>query len=158
MVSEEVKKMLEQGFSAEAQASNLYYFFARKAEDEVSFAPSDEVADLLKEAAALFRQTAEEEAVHAYIHLAAMDGIGDTMQNLQKASAMETFEYKVIFPSAAMALQIDGNQRVASQLDAISLAEKRHAERFDQLSKRLSESWLNQRLKLDPKIDSALGG
>jgi len=157
MISEEVKKTLEQGFSAETQASNLYCFFARKAEDEVSFAPSNEVADLLKEAAALFRQTAEEEAVHAYIHLAAMDGIGDTMQNLQKASAMETFEYETIFPSAAIALQIDGNQRVASQLDAISLAEKRHAELFDQLLKRLSESWLNQRLTLVSQNDTALG-
>ena len=145
MLSEEVKKMLEQGFLAEAQASNLYYFFARKAEDEVSMAPSVEVADILKEAAALFRQIAEEETVHAYIHLAAMDGIGDTMQNLKKASAMETLEYKTIFPSAAMALQMDGDQRVAGQLDAISLAEKRHAERFNQLLKRLSKSSFKQR-------------
>jgi rubrerythrin len=147
MVSEEVKKMLEQGFLAEAQASNLYYFFARKADEEVSFAPSVEVANLLKEAAALFRQTADEEVMHAFIHLTAIDGIGDTLQNLQKASKMETFEYQTIFPSSAAALQMDGNQKVANQLQAICLAEKRHTERFDQLFKLLNDSWLDKRLQ-----------
>jgi rubrerythrin len=146
MVSEEVKKMLEDGFSTEARASNLYYFFARKADEEVSFAPSAEVADMLKEAAILFRQIAEEEAVHAYVNLAAMDGISDTIQNLQKASAMETLEYRVVFPLSAAVLEMEGNQTVASQLRAIGLAEKRHAERFDQLLKRLTESWLDKRL------------
>jgi rubrerythrin len=147
MVSEEVKKMLEQGFLAEAQASNLYYFFARKADEEVSSAPSVEVANLLKEAAALFRQTADEEVMHAFIHLSAIDGIGDTLQNLQKASTMETFEYKTIFPFSAAALQTDGNQKVANQLEAICLDEKRHTERFDRLSKLLNDSWLDKRLQ-----------
>jgi len=131
---------------AEAQASNLYYFFARKADEEASFAPSIEVANLLREAAALFRQTADEEVIHAFIHLSAMDGIGDTLQNLQKASSMETFEYQTIFPSSAAALQMDGNERVAGQLEAISLAEKRHSELFDRLANLLNDSWLNRRL------------
>ena len=150
MISEEVKKMLEQGFLAEAQASNLYYFFARKADEEVSFAPSVEVANLLREAAMLFRQTADEEVVHAFIHLTAMDGIGDTLQNLQKASSMETFEYQTIFPSSAAALHTAGNQRIAAQLEAISLAEKRHTERFNRLAKLLNDSWLNQGLPGTP--------
>ncbi len=140
MLSEEVKKMLEQGLLAEAQASNLYYFFARKADEEVSCAPSVEVANLLKEAATLFRQTAEEEVVHAFIHLTALEGIGDTLQNLQKASSMETFEYETIFPSSAAALQMDGNKRVAAQMEAISLAEKRHTVLFDRLAALLTNS------------------
>ena len=140
MISEEVKKLLEQGYLAEAQASNLYYFFARKADEEVSFAPSVEVANQLKEAAALFRQTAEEEMVHAFILLSAMGGIGDTRQNLLRASKMEALEYETIFPSSAAALQLDGNDRIAGQLDAICLAEKRHAELFGQLAALLNES------------------
>ena len=150
MISEEVKKLLEQGFLAEAQASNLYYFFARKADEEVSFAPSIEVANLLREAAQLFRQTADEEVVHAFIHLSAIDGIGDTLQNLQKASSMETFEYQTIFPSAAAAVQMDGNERVASQLEAICLAEKRHTELFNRLANLLNDSWLDKRLQTVP--------
>jgi rubrerythrin len=134
MVSEEVRKLLEQGLLAEAQASNLYYFFARKADEEVSFASSVEEANLLKEAAALFRQTADEEVVHAFIHLTALEGIGDTLQNLQKASRMETFEYETIFPASAAALQLDGNERIAAQMEAISLAEKRHTILFDRLA------------------------
>ena len=140
MVSEEVKKMLEEGFSAEAQASNLYYFFARKADEEVSYASSAQEADLLREAATLFRQIAEEETVHAYIHLQAMEGIGDTLQNLKKASEIETSEYTTIFPSSVALLDMDGNQKVASKLEAISLAEKRHAESFNRLLKRLIKS------------------
>ena len=140
MVSEEVRKLLEQGFLAEAQASNMYYFFARKADEEVSVAPSQEVANLLKEAAELFRQTADEEVVHAFIHLTALEGIGDTLQNLQRASSMETFEYETIFPSSAAALQMDGNERIAAQMEAISLAEKRHTVLFDRLATLLKNS------------------
>jgi rubrerythrin len=146
MPSEEVKKLLEQGFLAEAQASNLYYFFARKADEEVSFAPSEEVANLLREAATLFRQTADEEVVHAFIHLTALEGIGDTLQNLQKASSMETFEYETIFPSSAAALELDGNERIAGQMEAISLAEKRHTLLFDRLATLLSNSKNNETL------------
>ena len=142
MVSEEVKKLLEQGFIAEAQASNLYYFFARKADEEVNCAPSVEVANLLREAAALFRQTADEEVVHAFIHLTALEGIGDTLQNLQKASSMETFEYQTIFPNSAAALQEQDNHRLAGQMEAICLAEKRHTELFDRLAKLLQDSKL----------------
>src|ERR1035437_2452478 len=109
MASEEVKKLLEQGFLAEAQASNLYYFFARKADEEVSSAPSMEIANLLRQAAIAFRQAADEEVLYAFIHLSAIDGIGNTLQNLQTASSMEAFEYQTIFPSSAEALQMDGN-------------------------------------------------
>jgi rubrerythrin len=140
MLSEEVKKLLEQGFLAETKASNLYYFYARKADEEVSFAPSVEIANLLREAAALFRQTADEEVVHAFIHLTALEGIGDTLQNLQKASSMETIEYETIFPSSAAALQMDGNERVAGQMEAICLAEKRHTVLFDRLATLLNNS------------------
>jgi len=146
MPSEEVMGLLEQGFLAEARASNLYYFFARKAEEEISFAPSAEIANLLREAAVLFRQTADEEVVHAFVHLSAINGIGDTLQNLQKASTIEAFEYQTIFPGAAAALQRDENPRIASQLDAICLAEKRHTESFDRLAQLLNDSWLEKRL------------
>ena len=149
MLSEEVKKLLEQGFIAEAQASNLYYFFARKADEEVSLASSVEVANLLREAATLFRQTADEEVLHAFIHLTALEGIGDTLQNLQKASSMETFEYQTIFPSSAAALQMDENSRVAGQMEAICVAEKRHTELFDRLAKQLQDSRLAKPMAAD---------
>jgi rubrerythrin len=152
MLSEEVKKLLEQGFIAEAQASNLYYFFARKADEEVSLAPSVEAANLLREAAALFRQTADEEVLHAFIHLTALDGIGDTLQNLQKASSMETYEYQTIFPSSAAALQMDKNSRVAGQMEAICVAEKRHTELFDRLAKALQDSRLPKPVAADSQV------
>ena len=151
MISEEGRKLLEQGFLAEAQASNLYYFFARKADEEVSVAPSVEVANLLREAATLFRQTADEEVVHAFIHLTAIDGIGDTLSNLQRASSMETFEFQTIFPSSAAALQTDGNERIAGQMEAICLAEKRHTELFDRLAELLHKSMLEKPAPIDAK-------
>jgi rubrerythrin len=144
MASEEVKKLLEQGFLAEAQASNLYYFFARKADEEVSSAQSAEIANLLRQAAMAFRQAADEEVLHAFIHLSAIDGIGNTLQNLQTASSMEAFEYQTVFPSSAEALQTDGNTRVAGQMEAIRLTEKHHTELFDRLAELLTNTSLGK--------------
>jgi rubrerythrin len=41
---------------------------------------------------------------------------------------------------------LDGNERIAGQMEAICLAEKRHTELFDRLAKLLNDSWLDKRL------------
>ncbi len=41
-----VKQELEHGFAGESMANRRYLFFARKAEEEINFAPSAEVAEL----------------------------------------------------------------------------------------------------------------
>lgn len=146
MITDQIKKTLEAGLEGEAKAHLLYTFYARVAEEEAGFAPTPEIAKLLYKSAELFRQIAQEEIAHAYAHLSAMEGIGDTRQNLTVALEAETYEYKMMYPSSALAARADGNETVAAKFEAISFAEKRHADEFGELHKRLTEAWLKNRL------------
>jgi rubrerythrin len=78
---------LKEAFAGESQANRKYLAFARKAEQE-GFA----------NVARLFRTAAEAETIHALAHLAAMDGIGSTGENLAAAVAGETYEYTRMYP------------------------------------------------------------
>lgn len=141
MIPESVKQELAHGFAGESQANRRYLFFAKKAEEEINFAPSPEVAELLKEIAALFRETAEEETAHAYAHLVAMGGIGDTLENLKTAFEGETYEYTTMYPASAQAAQAAGRADIARQFESTAAAEKRHAARYERMIQRLKEAY-----------------
>jgi len=141
MIPESVKQELASGFAGESQANRKYLFFAKKAEEEISFAPSAEVADLLKEAAELFRETAEEETAHAYAHLVAMGGIHDTLENLKVAFDGETYEYTTMYPASVKAAQAAGRPEIARQFESTAAAEKRHAARYERMIQRLKEAY-----------------
>ena len=78
---------LKEAFAGESQASQKYLAFARKAEK-----------DGFPNIARLFRTTAEAERIHAAGHLAALDAIGSTAENLQAAIAGETYETTEMYP------------------------------------------------------------
>jgi rubrerythrin len=78
---------LKEAFAGESQANRKYLAFGRKAEQE-GFA----------NVARLFRTAAEAEAIHAFGHLNAMNGIGSTADNLRAAVAGETYEYTEMYP------------------------------------------------------------
>lgn len=78
---------LKTAFAGESQANRLYVAFARQAEK-----------DGLPNVAKLFRTAAEAETIHALGHLAAMDGIKSTAENLQTAIDNETYEYTTMYP------------------------------------------------------------
>jgi rubrerythrin len=78
---------LKKAFSGESQANLKYHTFAKKAEK-----------DGLPNIAKLFRTTAEAERIHAEGHLQAMDEIGSTLENLEKAIKGETYEYTEMYP------------------------------------------------------------
>jgi rubrerythrin len=78
---------LKEAFAGESQANRKYLAFAKKAEQE-GFA----------NVAKLFRTAAEAETIHAHGHLAALDGIHSTAQNLAEAVGGETYEYKEMYP------------------------------------------------------------
>jgi rubrerythrin len=139
-IDPKVKQELEHGFAGESMANRRYLFFARKAEEEINFAPSAEVAELLKEIAELFRETAEEETAHAYAHLVAMGGIGDTLQNLQTAFEGETYEYTTMYPASAEAARAAGREDIARQFESTARAERRHAARYERTIQRLKEA------------------
>ena len=78
---------LKESFAGESQAYQKYVAFAKKAEH-----------DGFTTVARLFRLTAEAEKLHAEGHLKALDGIGNTMQNLEAAVKGETYEYTTMYP------------------------------------------------------------
>ena len=141
MVPESVKTELAGGFAGESQANRKYLFFAKKAEEEISFAPSAEVADLLKEVAELFRETAEEETAHAFAHLVAMEGVGDSLANLKTAFDGETYEYTTMYPASSKAAKAAGREDIARQFESTASAEKRHAARYERIMQRLKEAY-----------------
>jgi rubrerythrin len=83
----ETKDNLLEAFAGESQANRKYLAFAQKADREG-----------LTKIAMLFRAAAEAETVHAHAHLRAIDGVGDTENNLKEAIAGETHEFESMYP------------------------------------------------------------
>lgn len=78
---------LKEAFAGESQANQKYRAFAKKAE-----------RDGFPNVARLFRTAAEAERIHAEGHLAALEGIGSTAENLQTAIGGETYETETMYP------------------------------------------------------------
>ena len=78
---------LKEAFAGESQANQKYRAFAKKAEKEG-----------FPNIANLFKTAAEAERIHAEGHLGALDGIGNTVENLKAAIAGETYEYTKMYP------------------------------------------------------------
>ncbi len=78
---------LKIAFAGESQAYQKYKAFAKKAKAEG-------FANIAK----LFETTAEAERVHAEGHLKALDGIKNTLDNLQEAISGETYEFEKMYP------------------------------------------------------------
>ena len=79
--------------------------------------------------ARLFLTAAEAERIHAEGHLAALDGILSTAENLQAAIDGETYEYTTMYPPMAEQAGQDGH-RAARMFNFALKAEKVHAELY----------------------------
>ncbi|MBU8871029.1 MAG: rubrerythrin family protein [Gemmatimonadales bacterium] len=90
---------LKEAFAGESQAFQKYSAFAKAAEKEG-----------LPNIARLFRTTAQAERIHAEGHLGALDGIGETAENLQAAIDGETFEYTKMYPPMLEQAKEDGHK------------------------------------------------
>lgn len=142
---DEIKETLQRGFSREAQAYLLYFYFAHKAEEEISLDKSAVTVSLLKEAASLFRDLAEQERYHALSYLKALDGVGDTVQNLQGAIENEKLDSATYSEAAAKARAM-GQEHIADNFERIASVEKRHAAQCQEILQRLQGILLNERL------------
>lgn len=114
------KENLAQAFAGESQAHQKYLAFAQKAD-----------AEGFKEVARLFRAAARAEEIHAQKHLAHMEGVKTTAENLQAAIAGETYEFTEMYPP--MVKQAEDEKSPARTTFAFAAAaEKRHAQLYDQ--------------------------
>lgn len=109
---------LKEAFAGESQANQKYRAFAKKADKEG-----------FPNVARLFRTAAEAERIHAEGHLAALEGVGSTAENLQTAFEGETHEYKNMYPS--MLEQATADAHKARRMFGYALeAEEVHAKLY----------------------------
>ncbi|MBF0563956.1 MAG: rubrerythrin family protein [Nitrospirae bacterium] len=107
---------LQEAFAGESQANRKYLAFAKKALDE-GFA----------QVAKLFMAAAEAETVHAHNHLRAMDGVKETIANLQAAIAGETYEFTSMYPAMLDTAAKEGQTEAKISFRFANEVEKIHA-------------------------------
>jgi rubrerythrin len=109
---------LKEAFAGECQAYRKYQEFARRAD-----------RDGRPNIARLFRATAEAERIHAEAHLAALDGVGSTVENLTAAIAGETHEFTEMYPP--MLKQAEAEKHRAKRMFGYAVqAEAVHAQLY----------------------------
>ncbi|MCX7875151.1 MAG: rubrerythrin family protein [Melioribacteraceae bacterium] len=112
------KENLKEAFAGESQANQKYRAFAKKAEKEG-----------FPNIAKLFATTAEAERIHAEGHLASLEGIGSTLENLKTAIDGETYEYEKMYPPMHEEA-IEENHKAERMFKYALDAEKVHAELY----------------------------
>lgn len=112
---------LKAAFAGESQANRTYLAFAKKAE-----------ADGKLQIAKLFRAAAEAETVHAHAHLRAMNGVGNTADNLQDAIDGEGHEFKIMYPGFIDEAKQEGHQGAIKSFEFAMAVEKIHHDLYSQ--------------------------
>jgi len=126
-------------FAGESQARNRYTYFASKAKKEGYV----QIADA-------FEETANQEKEHAKRFFKFLEGgeveiqaafpagvIGSTLENLKASAAGENHEHTQMYPEFAKVAREEGFDAIAMVYDAISIAEKQHEKRFNDLAKNI---------------------
>ncbi|HOW69207.1 MAG TPA: rubrerythrin family protein [Phycisphaerae bacterium] len=118
---------LKEAFAGESQANRKYLAFAKKAEQ-----------DGYANVARLFRTAAEAETIHAHAHLAALDGVKSTAENLKAAIEGETYEYTKMYPPMLQLAEKD-NHKAKRMFAFAGKAEAVHAELYKRALKAVEQ-------------------
>lgn len=143
----QTEKNLLTAFAGESQARNRYTFFAGKAKKE----GYDQIS-------AIFEETANQEKEHAKRFFKFLEGgdveviaafpagvIGSTVENLMAAAQGENHEHTVMYPGFAEVAKNEGFDDVAKAFLAISVAEKQHEKRYNDLRKSIEAGTIFKR-------------
>ena len=117
---------LWKAFAGESMARNKYTYFASKAKKEG-----------YEQIAALFEETAGNEKEHAKLWFKALNGIGDTAENLKSAAAGEHEEWTEMYKEMAETAKEEGFDHLAYLFAAVGEIEKEHEERYLKLLENL---------------------
>ena len=141
IVGTQTEKNLMKAFAGESQARNRYTYFSGAARKEG-----------LMQIADIFEETANQEKEHAKRFFKFLEGgeveitesfpagiIGTTLDNLKAAAAGEAFEWSDLYPEFANVARDEGFNQIAAAFDAISVAEKQHEKRFNDLATNLED-------------------
>lgn len=113
---------IKAAFAGESQARNKYTYFAEVARDEG-----------YHYIAKIFEETAENEKQHALDHFKLLDGIGNTVDNLNEAISGEHYETVEMYPTFAKEAKEEGNTDAAILFQQIGKVEAEHRERYKKL-------------------------
>ncbi|MDD3117647.1 MAG: rubrerythrin family protein [Victivallales bacterium] len=143
------EKNLLQSFAGESQARNRYTYFAAAAEKEGYF-----------QIAAIFRETADQERIHAKRFFRFLTGgmveitaafpagtIGTTADNLAAAAGGEHEEWSELYPEFARIAEEEGFKDVAAAYRRIVVAEHHHEQRYRALLQNLQDGTLLKKAK-----------
>jgi rubrerythrin len=112
---------LKAAFAGESQASRKYTYFAEKADSEGQ-----------PQVARLFRAAAEAETVHARNHLNALEGIGQTKDNLKAAISGEHYEFSQMYPPFIKQAESDKDNRAERSFNHANKVEEIHHTLYEQ--------------------------
>jgi rubrerythrin len=131
----QTEKNLITAFAGESQARNRYTYFASQARKEG-----------LVQISMIFEETANQEKEHAKRFFKFLDGgeaevsaafpagtIASTAENLKAAAEGENYEWGTMYPGFAKVAREEGFDAVAAVFGAISVAEKQHEKRYNDL-------------------------
>jgi rubrerythrin len=135
----QTEKNILTAFAGESQARNRYTYFASKAKDEG-----------FQQICLIFQETADQEKEHAKRLFKFLEGgevevqasfpagvIGTTKENLLAAAGGENYEWQTMYPGFAKTAREEGYEAVATVFEAIVVAEKQHAKRYERLRKEI---------------------
>ncbi len=130
---------LLKSYAGESQARNRYTYFASTAKKEGYILISQ-----------IFSETADQEKEHAKRFFSFLEGgmveitasypagaLGSTKQNLEASIAGEHGEWTELYPEFARVAEEEGFHLIAAVYQAISIAEKRHEERYKNLLRKV---------------------
>lgn len=115
---------LKTAFAGESMARNKYTYFASVAKKEG-----------YESIAAVFLETADNEAAHAKIWFNLLNGIGDTKANLKQAAEGENEEWTSMYKEFAETAEAEGFADIAGLFKRVGAIEKEHEERYQELLK-----------------------
>jgi rubrerythrin len=131
----QTEKNLLTAFAGESQARNRYTYFASQARKEG-----------FVQISMIFEETANQEKEHAKRFFKFLEGgevevaaafpagtIASTSENLKAAAGGENHEWTTMYPGFAKFAREEGFDAVAAVFDAVSVAEKQHEKRYNDL-------------------------
>ena len=117
---------LQAAFAGESQARNKYTYFASVAKKEG-----------YEQIASIFLKTADNEKEHAKMWFKELQGIGDTVHNLESAADGENFEWTDMYEEFAKTAEEEGFDELAKKFHLVAAIEKHHEERYRALLKNI---------------------
>jgi rubrerythrin len=145
----QTEKNLMAAFAGESQARNRYSYFTSKAKEEGYV-----------QIAQIFDETANQEKEHAKRLFKFMEGgeitvtgtfpagpVGTTVENLLEAANGENYEWKEMYPGFAKVARAEGFDAIATVFEAIAVAEKQHAKRYEGLRANIQQGKVFKREK-----------